>query len=160
MWILFATGLFLICAVLLVAEVFIPSFGMLGLMAFSCLVTGIYLFFQHSAAAGWVGVVIAMVMVPGVLITTYVLMPKTKMGKTLILQTPKSEPGGGVPDVDVISGLVGKEGEVVTMLRPVGTVAFGDLRVECMAESGYVDRGEKVKVLGIDGTQITVRKVD
>jgi membrane-bound serine protease (ClpP class) len=158
MWILFAIGLFILCAILLVAEVFVPSFGLLGILAFTSLVGGIYMFFEHSALAGWIGVAAAIVLVPGVLIAAYKVMPHTRFGKKLILQTPRSEPGAGVPDVEIIRGLVGKEGLAVSMLRPVGVVRFGDLKVECMAESGYVDKNSTVRVIKVDGTQVTVRK--
>ena len=159
MWIVFAIGLFILCAALLIAEVFVPSFGLIGILAFASLVGGIYLFFEHSTLAGWIGIGAAFVLVPGVLIAAYKFMPHTRMGKVLILQTPKSEPGSGIPDVEVIRGLVGREGVAVSMLRPVGVVRFADLRVECMAESGYVDKNSKVRVIKVDGTQVTVRKL-
>jgi len=37
---------------------------------------------------------------------------------------------------------------------------FSGKRVECVAESGYVEKGKKVKVIRVQQTQVTVRTVD
>ena len=151
--------LFLICAILLVAEVFIPSFGMLGILATLSLIGGVYKFFQHGNLAGIIGIVAAVIMVPAVLISGYRIMPRTRFGKNVILTGPKQQQGDGVPDVEKIRQLVGRVGVVASMLRPVGVVRFGDLKVECVAESGYVDKDMNVIVIKVDGTQVTVRKI-
>ena len=52
---LFAVFLFVACSVLLVAEVFLPSGGLLTLGALACVAGGIAIFFQQSAALGWMG---------------------------------------------------------------------------------------------------------
>jgi membrane-bound ClpP family serine protease len=37
---------------------------------------------------------------------------------------------------------------------------FSGRRVECVAEGGYVDKGNKVKVIHVQGTQLTVRATE
>jgi membrane-bound ClpP family serine protease len=37
---------------------------------------------------------------------------------------------------------------------------FSGQRVECVAESGYVDKGKKVKVINVESTQLTVRLIE
>ena len=37
---------------------------------------------------------------------------------------------------------------------------FSGQRVECVAESGYVDKGESVKVINVQSTQVTVRPIE
>jgi len=75
----FAIFLFISCAILLVLEIFIPSLGLLTVMALLCLAAGITLFFQVSTTVGWVGVCTAMVLIPVVWIIVYKLLPKTKL---------------------------------------------------------------------------------
>ena len=159
-WILFAILLFILSAALLVAEVFVPSFGMLFVGAMASLVGGIVIFFDYSTVAGWIGVIIAVIMVPTVLITTYRILPKTRFGKNVILSQPRREKGEGVPDAPQLKALAGQIGIVLTPLRPVGMCDFSGVRVETVAESGYVNKGKKVKVINIDGTQVTVRVVE
>jgi len=42
----------------------------------------------------------------------------------------------------------------------VGMCDFSGKRVECVAESGYVDKDKKVKVIDVESTQLTVRVID
>jgi membrane-bound ClpP family serine protease len=156
-WLAFAIFLYFMCAALLVAEVFVPSGGLITVCAMACLIAGLVIFFKHSVAAGWIGVFIAVVMIPTVLVVAYKLFPKTKFGKGVILNPPERQAGDAIPDTDKLKGLLGKEGQVLTTLRPVGICDFSGLRVECVAESGYVDKGKTVKVIDVRGTQLTVR---
>jgi membrane-bound serine protease (ClpP class) len=159
-WILLAVGLYVICAILLILEVFVPSGGILGICALACLIGGLTLFFRNSQTAGWIGIVVAIILIPVVLIGAYKVFPKTKLGKSFILQTPTPQPGSGIADLDSLNKLVGAEGVTTTILRPVGVCEFAGHRVECVAEGGYVEKNKKVKVLNIEGTQVTVRVIE
>lgn len=159
-WLAFAVFLYLMCAALLVAEVFVPSGGLITIFALVCLIAGLVIFFKHSVVVGWIGVFTAVVMIPAVLIIAYKLFPKTKFGKGVILSPPERQAGDAIPDTDMLKGLLGKEGLVLTTLRPVGICEFSGMRVECVAESGYVDKGKTVKVIDVKGTQLTVRVME
>ncbi|UCE47904.1 MAG: hypothetical protein JSW47_20190 [Phycisphaerales bacterium] len=159
-WLIFAVFLYFICAILIVAEVFVPSGGLISIFALGCLIGGIAIFFHYSVIAGWIGVGIAVVMIPFVLIIAYKMFPKTRFGKSVTLDPPEREQGDAVPDTAQIKELLGAVGVVLTPLRPVGMCDFSGKRVECVAESGYVDKGKKVKVINVESTQLTVRIID
>ena len=158
-WLLLAVFLYFVCAGLIVAEVFIPSFGVLTVSALACLAGGLVLFFRHSPAAGWIGVVIAVIMVPSLLIMAYHVLPKTRFGRLVILSPPVRQRGEAISDTPELNKLLGQTGRVLTPMRPVGMCDFDGRRVECVAESGYVEKNESVKVIHIEGTQVTVRVV-
>ena len=67
-WLLFAVFLYFICAVLIVAEVFVPSGGLISIFALGCLIAGVRIFFHYSTVAGWIGLGIAPVMIGFVLV--------------------------------------------------------------------------------------------
>jgi len=159
-WLVFAVFLYFACAALIVAEVFVPSGGLISIFALVCLIGGVVIFFRHSATAGWVGVVIALIMIPSVLVIAYKLFPKSRFGKSVTLTPPQREQGDAVPDTTELKKLLGAVGVVLTPLRPVGMCDFSGQRVECVAESGYVDKGKKVKVIDVESTQLTVRMVE
>ena len=159
-WLAFAVFLYFACAVLIVAEVFVPSGGLISICALACLIGGIVIFFRHSAAAGWIGVVIAIIMIPTVLVIAYRLFPRSRFGKSVTLTPPQREQGDAVPDTTELKKLLGAVGVVLTPLRPVGMCDFSGQRVECVAESGYVDKGQKVKVIDVESTQLTVREIE
>jgi membrane-bound serine protease (ClpP class) len=159
-WIVLAIFLYFAAALLTVAEIFLPSGGLLALCVAGCVTAGLIIFFQHSIVAGWIGVIVAIVMIPSVIIGAFKILPKTKLGKSTTLEPPKRDLGDGIPDTERLKGLVGATGIVITPLRPVGTCDFGGQRVECVAENGYVEKGKKVQVIKIESTQLTVRVVE
>jgi membrane-bound ClpP family serine protease len=156
----FAVFLYFACAVLIIAEVFVPSGGLISICALACLAGGIAIFFHHSLIAGWIGVGIAAAMIPVVLIFAYKIFPKTRFGKSVTLTPPHRRKGDAVPDTDKLKELLGAEGIVLTTLRPVGMCDFSGRRVECVAESGYVEKGKMVKVINVESSQLTVRIIE
>lgn len=159
-WIGFAVFLYFACAVLVVAEIFVPSGGLISIAALACLTGGLMIFFRQEEIPRWVGIVTALVEVPIVLFAAYKIFPKTPFGKSVTLTPPKKQSGEGVPDAEQLKELLGRTGEVITPLRPVGMVDFDGRRVECMAEGGYVNKGTRVKVIDVESTQVKVRVVN
>jgi membrane-bound serine protease (ClpP class) len=159
-WMAFAVFLYLVSAVLLVVEVFVPSGGLISICSLACLIGGLMIFFRSSTTAGVAGIVIALVMIPTVLIIAYKVFPKTRFGRSVTLTPPEREQGDAIPDTQELKGLLNATGVVVTPLRPVGMVDFCGQRIECVAESGYVDKGKNVKVIDVESTQLTVRVIE
>jgi membrane-bound ClpP family serine protease len=159
-WLLLAIFLYLACAVLIVAEVFLPSGGILSICALACVVGGVTICFRFSTMAGWLGILVAVVMVPSLLAGAYRLLPKTRFGRQVILARPVRERGDAISDTPELIRLLGKTGRVLTPLRPVGMCSFAERRVECVAENGYVQKDHEVTVIRVEGTQVTVRIVD
>jgi len=152
-WLLFAVFLFVACAALIVAEVFVPSGGILSICALACAVGGVVIFFQHSMAAGCIGVVVAIVDVPVLLFVVYKLLPETRLGRRVMPVPPVHE------RTDEFDDLLGQTGRVVTPLRPVGMCELDGRRIECIAESAFVPKDKEIKVVRVEGTQVTVRVI-
>src|SRR5699024_12488280 len=55
--------------------------------------------------------------------------------------------------------LIGLEGVALTGLRPSGMVELEDERVDVVSEGSFIDRGERVKVVKVEGMRIVVRKI-
>jgi membrane-bound serine protease (ClpP class) len=156
-WVLLVVFLFFACAALVVAEVFLPSGGILSVCALACVGGGVVLCFRYSTAAGWLSVVTAVVMIPALLVGAYKVLPRTPFGRRVILTRPERQRGDAIADGPELARLMGQIGEVLTPLRPVGTCNIAGRRVECVAESGYVPKGKAVQVIRVEGTQLTVR---
>ncbi len=77
----------------------------------------------------------------------------------LALDTVQARDEGYTSTDDSYSSVLGKEGIAQTVLRPSGKVEIDDEIYDAYAESGYVDKGAKVKVFGYTNTQLKVRKV-
>ena len=159
-WLVFAVFLYFACAALIIAEVFVPSGGIISLFALACVIGGAAIFFRHSSTAGWIGVVIAIIMIPSTLVFAYRIFPKTRFGKSVTLTPPERQTGDAIPDTDELGEMLGAVGVVLTPLRPVGMCDFSGQRLECVAEGGYVDKDKEVKVINVESTQLTVREIE
>ena len=159
-WLVFAVFLYFACAALVIAEVFVPSGGLISICAFACLIGGLMIFFRHSTTTGWIGAGLAIIMIPLVLAVAYRIFPKTRFGRAVTLAPPKGRAGNAVPGAAELNRLLGAVGLVLTPLRPVGMCDFAGQRVECVAESGYVDKGKSVKVINVQGRRLTVRVIE
>ena len=160
LWIVLAVFLYILCAMLLVIEIFVPSFGLLTVISLFCLAGGVALFFQMGTTVGWIGVGVALVLIPAVWIIVYKMFPHTSMGKKLILQKVVRARGDAIQDQDQLQQMINRTGVVVTPLRPVGMCEFDGQKLECVSESGYIPANVKVKIIHIEGTQLTVRAMD
>jgi membrane-bound ClpP family serine protease len=159
-WLIFAIFLYLACAALIIAEVFLPSGGLISICALACLIGGVAIFFHHSNTVGMVGIGVAIVMIPSVLIIGYRILPRTRFGKSVTLAPPERQQGDAVPDTPELKNMLGAVGVVISPLRPVGMCDFSGRRIECVAEGGYVDKGKKIKVIKVESTQLTVRELE
>lgn len=75
----------------------------------------------------------------------------------LRLKPPACRRGDAIADSADLSSFLGRTGRCVTPLRPVGTCEFDRRKVECIAESEYVEKGTPITVIRVEGTQPIVR---
>ncbi|MGB5813403.1 MAG: NfeD family protein [Polyangiales bacterium] len=82
------------------------------------------------------------------------LLPRTSIGKTLVLQEAET----GFLSAPTAHDLVGQSGEALTDLRPSGKVTIDGHRHEATSEREFLPRGTRVRVIGKDGPVLVVRK--
>lgn len=87
-----------------------------------------------------------------------------KMGKTKILNElvlfDKSTGDRGYTSAEWREYLMGKQGIVITELRPSGAVVIDKEPVDVVSEGAYIKKGEIVKVVSVNGNRVVVRKAD
>jgi len=76
----------------------------------------------------------------------------------LTLQAEQKSSAGYI-GVDNFAFVVGKEGKVLSMLRPSGKVEIDGEIYDAMSEIGYINPGEKVRVTRYETGQVYVIKV-
>lgn len=154
--------------VLLFLELFVPSGGLIGMLAGVAAIASVVAFFQFSATAGLLAAGGYLVLTPiaGIFVFKYWL--NSPLARRMILggdQEP-TDPDANPSDVAEqarrerlahLRGLIGARGLTVTPLRPVGTVKINDQRLDAMAESGVIDAGVPIVVTEVYDNQIKVR---
>lgn len=149
--------LFAIAVALLVAELFLPSHGILTGMCVVAALGAVICAYMASPAIGVAAAILCIAAAPAVIYYAIRIYPQTAVGRRVILQTPQKT--GFEETAAAYAALTGQEGIAITVLRPSGTCEFGDRRYDCVAESTIIPAGAKVKVERVVGMRIIVRQV-
>lgn len=158
-----------ITIVLLSLELFVPSGGLIGMLAGVAAIGSIIAFFRYDTTWGVVAALSYLILGPIIGIFGFRLWLNSPLARNMIL-------GGNDPntlDADDDSAmsaeharqerlaqlrqLIGAHGTAVTPLRPVGTVRINGQRIDAMAESGVIDSGSPIVVTDVYDNQIKVR---
>jgi len=142
--------------VLLLAEVFVPSGGLIGLLALGFLGVSLYLGFT-TTTHGFKFVVALGVLMPLTLAAAVQLWPRSPLAKYIFLKPPTEEESA--PEVRglALEHLIGQFGRALTPLRPSGLVDFEGRRLEGLSEEGLIPAGALVRAVHIRTGQIVVR---
>ena len=156
----FGVFLYAVGAMLMAVEFFVPSLGLLFVCSIACIVGGGVVFFHFGSTVGWIGVIVGVVMIPIVWVIVFKLFPHTSFGRAIMMGKPNRSKGDGVPDGPQLAALLNRRGISQSMLRPVGICDFDGRRVECVAESGLIEKGKPVRVVHVEGMRVTVRRIE
>lgn len=159
--------------ILIIVELFVtPGFGFIGIAGAALFFIGLVLALVSNVGFDFGGVntdaivtATATVLISSLvaLVLSVFLGAKflhSRMFSHAILNsTQEKEQGYISTDIKGFS-LAGKTGVAATMLRPGGKVEIEGEIYDAIAESGYVEKGEAVKVLRYETAQLVVRKIE
>lgn len=179
-YVIWAVVCLAIAAALFIVEIFIPSGGLIGILASAALVAGVVLLFMFDTTVGLVGAIVVLCCIPVFVILALRIWPNTPVARFLTLSTSQHatvqqpvthddaespESAGSHKDPSALASAanapvqVGDTGKALTELRPVGVCIFAGKRCDCLAAGPMIAAGAPVKVVEIDGMQIKVRAV-
>lgn len=141
---------------LVVAEVFIPSMGVLGMAAGLSLMTSIGMAFYEDPGTGTLLLVITAVTVPIILTFGIKLFPRTPLGRKITARGFSFEDGRAVDRRD--EGLAGARGIVEAQLRPAGIARIDGRRVDVVSRGESIDAGTEVVVVEVSGNRVIVAR--
>lgn len=147
-FILFAAGI-----VMLAAEVFLPTHGLLGLGGAAAIVGAIACCFAINEVVGITALVLSAVASPFAFAGAMKVWPRTPIGRRMVLQPTESR-------LQPPLVRLGEQGVALSELRPMGTCQFGDERVEVRSDLGLIPPGTKVKVVNIESGRLIVRALE
>lgn len=151
--------LLIVGLVLLVAEVFFVSFGVIGLLAGVTLIGAVFAAFQESTGFGMTILVVEAIAAPVVLTMAFKILPKTPFGKQLILAGPKTQGHAAAADRG-LSALVGQSGETLSDLRPAGFARIDGRKIDVVTRGEMIARATPIKVLEVSGNRVVVAATD
>lgn len=146
-------------ALVLIAELFIPSHGVLTFVGIALLVAGIVQTFRFGGEkAAAVSVIACLVVLPVFAVVAVKVWPRTWVGRRIAPPNPVLTPRDTSVPAEEISRYVGQTGRTLSPLRPVGICEFNGRRVSCVAEFGMLDAGVAVEGLRVVGGQLAVQE--
>ena len=140
---------------LLVAEVFFTSFGVIAVLSGLSLITAVFWAFQESTPFGFLMLVAEAVAAPAVLAFAFKLLPKTPMGKQLILSGPETSGSAGAAD-PALAELLHKTGVTLSALRPAGFARIDGKKIDVVTRGEMLDANCPVKVLDVAQNRVVV----
>ena len=145
----------LLGAGLMIAEVFLPGFGLPGISGLVLIGVGVVLTSAHFGLTAAVAVLLVVVAVLAVLIT-FLLRQASNGGmkRSRLFLNQKEE----LHDKTDMQILVSKKGETLSVLRPAGIGDFDGVRLNIVTEGGFIDKGQPVEIVRVEGSHIVVRQ--
>jgi len=138
---------------LLGTELFVvPGFGVVGVLGIAAMVAGTVTSWIFLGPTWGALVVVSTVVLSTVLL---VVALKTGVVKRRLVLSSSLKRGGGTQAED-LSALLGAVGEARSDLRPAGIAAIGDARRDVVSEGGFIEKGTRVEVVGVDGPRVVV----
>jgi membrane-bound serine protease (ClpP class) len=155
-WVLIVLGL-----LLLVAELFIPTGGVLFVLSVGALVVGVAMNFAYDPSAGYVTLVTIFIAVPILAAVAFHYWPKTALGRRFFLAGPQEDETVASMPVNLeLEQLRGRYGRTLSALRPAGVVDFDGRRVDVISEGALVEPGQWVRCIDVKAGTVVVRQVD
>lgn len=154
-------ALLLVGMAFVVAEVMIPSGGVLTVLAVGTLAAAVVLAYtEQGPEYGTVLLAVLVVSLPVAVLLALHWWPKTPLGRDMVLQPPtEEEVSPGSPKQHELEKLVGRVGRAETRMLPGGMVCVDGLTVSAVAEAGPIEPGQAVRVVRVGTGSVVVRQV-
>lgn len=142
--------------IVIITEIFIPSLGLLSVMALGVFAYSLYLVFTDiSTTMGMIFLGADVILVPIFIIWGMKILAKSP----LALKQKLSKKDGIMSQNTRLETYMGAKGKAVTDLRPAGMAQIKENRVDVVTDGEYIDSGTPIIVTGVTGNQIVVGKI-
>ena len=164
-------ALFIVGIVLLALEIFvIPGFGVSGVLGILFIIASLALATVRNIGFHFEVpditqliyslLYVSVASIAGLGLAYYLtnkLFGNAHFGALSLMTVQKNEDGFSVKEPSYFQ-LIGAKGIAQTMLRPSGKVYIDNRYLDAVAKIGYIDKGEKIKVLAYENAQLIVMK--
>jgi len=145
--------LFIIGIVLLIAELLLPTYGIVGAIGLVLIIVGIGYGFKVDP---WLGLSLlggSVIASPFAMVLAAKVYPSTPLGRRMLL------PAGQTTVPQIIRVQMGETGITLSDLRPAGQCQFASGDYEVKSEGSLIGANSSVKVVNIENGQIIVRAI-
>lgn len=160
----YALILMIIGFALLVAEVFIPSGGLILILCVVAFTSSIWFAYKawwgDSSGLFWSYIAALVVLIPGAVIGAFRFLEHSSLGRRVLLPAPtQADVTPHQREVSRLTALIGRRGHALTLMTPGGMVSIGGERLHAISEGTLISPQEAVEVIGVKGTSVVVRTI-
>lgn len=162
-YVLFTFLLVTIGVAILVGEVFIPSAGLLSVLALASFAASAFCawkaWYETGEVLFWWSYVVGMVVaLPALVCGGLYILPRTSYGRS-IFAAPQSlaELTPFQEEEDRLSEMINQAGTATTLFSPGGMVQIGRERIHAESEGMVIEPQTDVVVVGVKGNRLVVR---
>lgn len=154
---LFPIILQLVGVVVIIAEIILPSGGILSIVALGVFGYSLFIVFNEiSMIIGFSFVAADLILIPVLVIVGLKLLARSPV----TLRKTLSRKEGVSSQSSELESYVGRQGNAVTDLRPAGIAVINGKRVDVVTRGEYLEKDSAIIVTTVTGNQIVVRKKD
>jgi len=120
--------------------------GVLGVMAYPD-------YTIHIIAGELIGAV-------GAFVLGLTLLTRTRALRGRLTQSMSQKPEHGYVSAQSDLSLLGREAEVVTALRPAGTIRVDDRRIDAVSDGVFIEERKRVRIREVCGSRVVVDPIE
>lgn len=159
---------FIAGVILIVAEIFIiPGFGIAGISGIICIIAGLTMSLLNNTDFNFEGVSgievgrASLTVLMGIGISFVLsIWISSKIGtKGIFKKVALNADLEKAVSTPIFNNLIGKEGIAATILRPSGKVNIDNELYDGVSESGFIEKGQRVKVIRFENAQVYVETI-
>jgi membrane-bound ClpP family serine protease len=140
---------------IIIAEIIIPSGGILSILAVGLFVYSLHMIFTGiSVASGMVVLIIDLITIPVLIILGLKFIARSPV---TLRETLSREQGVSSQSKDM-DQFLGLKGTALTDLRPAGMALLSEQRTDVVTRGEYLEKGTPIIVVKVTGNQIIVKK--
>ncbi len=141
---------------LLILEILVPSFGILGVLGAICLFGGVLTASSDPRQAAYsMGIALLL----SVVIISFAVKKFKDRGvwnRFILRDQLTAEKGfSSAPNREYLTG---KQGKAITPLRPAGTASIEGERIDVVTDGSFIANGKQIVVVHVEGTRVVVRE--
>ncbi len=154
--------LFIICFIvgsgLILLEAFMPGFGVAGIFGVILEVTAIVTAWLHYGTVfALLATAAALLLITLTVVFSYRSAMSGRLSRSALI-LKDTEPAEAAAPSSPLEAWLNREGETVTSLRPAGFIEIGGTRISAASRGGFLPRGRKVIVTGVEGDHVVIRE--
>lgn len=139
-----------------IAEIFIPSLGVLSAIALGLFLYSLYIVYTGiSATAGMIFTGLDLVLIPFLIVIGMKILAKSPLS----LRRELSKQDGVVSQNQGLESYLHMKGKSVTDLRPAGMAEINSQRVDVVTDGEYIEADTTIVVTGVTGNRIIVEEI-